>query len=447
MPSLNARILLDTSIFDENIFKKNEIIYISYEVKHSYGILYMENTGNQKSTEEICEKYGWNRQKILDNALSEIKERKLKISKDTFRKRIDRCLEKHDQDNAEQDDLYNETSRYVDENVYLRKQLNQLKSENNKLRVKSYVATEIAELLKNEISLVDTDRFNISLKKCIEGDNHLLMPITDVHYGEIIDPLAINEKNSYNTDISKQRHIALIQDAIKAAQLHNCSVLDIPILGDIFSGNIHDELKETNESPITKLLIDYYKFICGLISSLKKVFKEINLYCVVGNHSRINKKWQSKNKSYDNYEYILYCFLKDKFETVDGINVTVSDSTVLFAKIGGMTWKLEHGDAYRGGGAFVSPWGTVSRDNFKDYMIYSELDKKPDAVLMGHWHSAGWLPMQGNNIPIIEAPSLVGPGEFSMLSLHSAYNAAGLLVVIENGEIYSQRIVNLGHIK
>lgn len=412
----------------------------------------MAVTETQSTTESICAKYNWNRQQILDNALNEIKTHKLKISKDTFRKRVDRCLEKHDGDmidecNDVQDNALDRISRYEDENVYLRKQLSQLKSENNKLRMKSYIATEIAGLLKEEIATIDFDKFHINIKKALTGENHLVMPITDVHYGEIIDPYAINEKNSYNTDISKRRHIELFKEAVSMAQLNNCSILDIPVLGDIFSGNIHDELKETNEAPITKLIVDYYKFICGAIISLKNVFKEINLHCVVGNHSRINPKWQSKNKSYDNYEYILYSFLKDKFDSVDGINVIVSDSTVLFASIGGMTWKLEHGDAYRGGSAFVSPWGTVSRDNFKDYMIYSELDKKPDAVLMGHWHSAGWLPMQGNNIPIIEAPSLVGPGEYSMLNLHSAYNAAGLLVVVSDGDIYSQRIVKLNHIR
>ena len=77
----------------------------------------MAVTETQSTTESICAKYNWNRQQILDNALNEIKTHKLKISKDTFRKRVDRCLEKHDGDiidecNDVQDNALDRISRY-----------------------------------------------------------------------------------------------------------------------------------------------------------------------------------------------------------------------------------------------------------------------------------------------------------------------------------------------
>lgn len=62
---------------------------------------------------------------------------------------------------------------------------------------------------------------------------------------------------------------------------------------------------------------------------------------------RTTKKWQSKNKGYNNYEYILYCFIKEAFDASENVSVTVSDSPVLFANIGEQAWKIERGDAYR----------------------------------------------------------------------------------------------------
>ena len=48
----------------------------------------------QKELFKIAQKYGWNRQKLLDNAQKEIDKAGLGISKDTLRKRFDRLSEK-----------------------------------------------------------------------------------------------------------------------------------------------------------------------------------------------------------------------------------------------------------------------------------------------------------------------------------------------------------------
>ena len=60
----------------------------------------------QKQLFKIAEKYGWNRQKLLDNAQKEIEKAGLGISKDTLRKRFDRLSERYNTFNAalEKDD-------------------------------------------------------------------------------------------------------------------------------------------------------------------------------------------------------------------------------------------------------------------------------------------------------------------------------------------------------
>ena len=416
-------------------------------------------TLNQEQTQllNICKKYGWTRQKILDNAYDELTASGMNCTKDAFRHRLDRMITRYSmcikcgecrselssdnsvdvQANSGSDDAAE------NENSYLRKQIAQLRSENNRLRVSSYVASEIAGELKDEIKNAMYDKFDINLKKQIAGDHHLVMPIADVHYGEVIDPLAINNINAYNPEISKERHIKLFTKALEMAKENYCGILDIPVLGDIFSGNIHDELVETNAGPITRMMVDYFKFFVGAVKSMAKNFQQINMYCVVGNHSRTTKKWQSKNKGYNNYEYILYCFIKEAFSDTDNVTVTVSDSPVLFATIGKQTWKIEHGDAYKGGAAFCSPLGTVSRDNFKDFMIYSATGKVADVCIMGHWHIGGEWFLAGKNIPIIFQPSIVGPGEYSMSTLHSAYPAASYLFVTDGKQIINQTLFKL----
>lgn len=93
--------------------------------------------------------------------------------------------------------------RKESENTYLKKQLNSLRAENNKLRVRSYVATELADALKTELTEVEYDKFYINVKKANDGDNHLVLPISDAHYGEVVPSASTHGINEYNPDISR----------------------------------------------------------------------------------------------------------------------------------------------------------------------------------------------------------------------------------------------------
>jgi hypothetical protein len=408
----------------------------------------------QKELFKIAQKYGWNRQKLLDNAQKEIDKAGLGITKDTLRKRFDRLSERFNTYNAAlskdenvpqypQDKEDPVEDRKESENTYLKKQLNSLRAENNKLRVRSYVATELADALKTELTEVEYDKFYINVKKANDGENHLVLPISDAHYGEVVPSASTHGINEYNPDISKARHLKLFEKALEMARDNKCGTIDILMLGDLFSGNIHDELKETNAGPLTKLLVDYFKFIVGAFKSLKNQFKKMNVYCVVGNHSRTNQKWQAKNKAYDNYEYILYKFIEEAFAEDPTVSIHVSEAPSDIAVIGEQKWKIEHGDAYRGGGAFCSPISTVTRDNFKDYGMFMKMGIDFDVAIMGHWHRGGEWFLSGKCIPVFLNPSIVGPNEYSIEKLHETFPASSYIFVTNGKEITSQTLFML----
>jgi hypothetical protein len=216
----------------------------------------------------------------------------------------------------------------------------------------------------------------------------------------------------------------------------------------MFSGNIHDELRENNEAPITKCIAQYYKFITGLIDAYKGCYKKVRIHCVVGNHARTTQKYQFKNKGIENYEYILYSFIESKYnDSNDNVSVIFGDSTVLFTKVGNQTWKLEHGDRYKGGSAFVSPLSTTVRDNFKDQAIFAAIGQKFDAVMMGHWHIGGIWYLPGTTTPVYLNPSLIGPGEYSVHNLHSAFPASSFSFITDGNKVVDQRLIDLSSIR
>lgn len=322
----------------------------------------------------------------------------------------------------------------------------------DQVKTEKFIAQQIIDAMTQSIKSVKPYSFNITMAKPdrstqVKGKYYNILPISDVHYGEVVNGRTINGINNYNTTIAKKRHELLFRKNYEFASVYGCDELHIFMLGDIFSGNIHGELRETNEKVITDCVLDYYAFIVGLIDAYSKYYKKITISCVVGNHARNTDKYQFKNKGKDSYEYILYGFMKAYYDmptTPKNVSVNLTESTVQFTKVGKQIWKLEHGDRYKGGSAFVSPFSTVVRDNFKDKgMFAGSEDQNFDAVIMGHWHIGGEMALSGTNTPVYLNPSIVGPGEYSVHNLHSSYPAESFVFVTDGTRVVSKGSVNL----
>jgi hypothetical protein len=322
----------------------------------------------------------------------------------------------------------------------------------DQVKTEKFIAQQIIDAMTQSIKSVKPYSFNITVAKPdrsaqVKGKYYNILPISDVHYGEVVNGRTINGINNYNTTIAKKRHELLFRKNYEFASVYGCDELHIFMLGDIFSGNIHGELRETNEKVITDCVLDYYAFIVGLIDAYSKYYKKITISCVVGNHARNTDKYQFKNKGKDSYEYILYGFMKAYYDmptTPKNVSVNLTESTVQFTKVGKQIWKLEHGDRYKGGSAFVSPFSTVVRDNFKDKGMFAGSEEQNfDAVIMGHWHIGGEMALSGTNTPVYLNPSIVGPGEYSVHNLHSSYPAESFVFVTDGTRVVSKGSVNL----
>lgn len=333
----------------------------------------------------------------------------------------------------------------------IRKEMSNVQKELNEAKIQKFIAQEIIDAMTESVKKVKPYHININVTKSpkgnVEGKFYNILPISDVHYGEYVDGRAINGINNYNTEISKKRHELLFKKNYEFASIYGCGELHIFMLGDIFSGNIHAELRETNQQVITDCVLDYYGFIVGLINAYSKLYKKITISCVVGNHARNTDKYQFKNKGKDSYEYILYGFMKKYYdlpESPKNVTMKLTDSVVEFTKVGQQNWKLEHGDRYRGGGAFVSPFSTVVRDNFKDKGMFSIDDNQDfDAVIMGHWHIGGEMSLVGTNTPVYLNASLIGPNEYAVNKLHSSYPAESYVFITDGKRVVSKGSVNL----
>jgi len=262
--------------------------------------------------------------------------------------------------------------------------------------------------------------------------NHLILPISDVHYGEVVKANQVNNFNEYNCEIAKKRIVKLFNEALIYAKQNKCSDLNIIFLGDIFSGNIHDELLTTNDYGISVCVMEFYGFISSLIESIKDEFESIKLNAVVGNHPRFQKKFQYKNKAIDSFEYFLYHGLYFKFNNKENFIVNISNSPIDYVDIGCSTWKIQHGDFYKGGSSPSGPINNILKNSAQDLDMLETLSAKSyDYELMGHFHQPSINHMKGTNIPIIVNSSIIGPNEFAINSLHTAFPSSSYLIVTD----------------
>ncbi len=217
---------------------------------------------------------------------------------------------------------------------------------------------------------------------------------SDFQCGEVIRPEEIDGINSYNMDIFADRYRLMIDKTIELAT-HHTGATEFPGCvylrgGDAISGEIHEELSETNDLssiPALKWLREHER---AGIKRLKAKFGRVRVISIPGNHGRTTKKPHSKGYSERSYETLLSWWLADSFENDDKVTFFMPPSGDALFDVCGRKFLLSHGDRMgsRGGQGFIGPAATIARGHQKLMSNYALSGRHVDCVLTGHLHSS-----------------------------------------------------------
>ena len=121
-----------------------------------------------------------------------------------------------------------------------------------------------------------------------ESTQTVVAPLTDTHIGEDVDYQQMAGLNSYSFEIFNRRLSGWAEQVLNLVELRRASVpiddLIIPMLGDMISGDIHDELIKTNQDNVMGQMSRGANLIAQALLSLAPHFKTVTVPCVVGNH-------------------------------------------------------------------------------------------------------------------------------------------------------------------
>ncbi len=267
-------------------------------------------------------------------------------------------------------------------------------------------------------------------KQLIHSPGVPVILCSDWHGGEVVSQSEVYGVNSYSLEIMAKRAKTLIQTSINILK-HNSNILtpDYPgivfcLLGDMISGDIHDELRETNQMQTLPTLMYMVNVLIECIDTLINEFGNVLVPCVTGNHGRNTLKMRAKERAYTSYDWLLYQMLefhyKQKYDKVKDKPITflVSLAPDVHFQVFNTKFLATHGDTLgKGGDGIIGCVGPIIRGDQKTRSRNLQIGLPYDIMLLGHYHQLMW------HSRFIANGSLIGYNEFASNVLRANYEA------------------------
>ena len=243
---------------------------------------------------------------------------------------------------------------------------------------------------------------------------------SDWHWGEKVDKSQVGGKNKFNRAIARERLRKLVDSTLDLA-LHHMVKPEYPGIvvclgGDMITGAIHDDLKETNDGPVQVALLDVQEQLIAALTLMADNFGKVFVPCVVGNHGRTTLKPRAKDRVYTSYEWNLYCQLESYFRNDPRVRFFIPNEADARFTVLGHNFLLTHGDALaaHGGDGIIGAIGPIARGCFKLLRAEAASGYLVNTVILGHFHA--YMP-RSELVPAVENGSLIGFNEYAHLGL------------------------------
>ena len=176
-------------------------------------------------------------------------------------------------------------------------------------------------------------------------------PLTDLHIGEFIDSDQMGVMNEYNFEIFSRRLSGWTNQVLDLVSLRRSSTqiptLKVPMLGDMVSGEIHEELVRSNLDNIVMTMARGAYITAQSMMTLAEHFEEVHIDAVVGNHQRLKKEIYYKDK-YVGWDFLFYQWVASFCKNQTNIKFTIPKTFYQLIDVAGWDVLIHHGDAMRG---------------------------------------------------------------------------------------------------
>lgn len=220
--------------------------------------------------------------------------------------------------------------------------------------------------------------------------------LSDLHLDEVVFPDQVLGMNSFNRDIARQRLDRTATNFVEVTQDYWSGILYdgavVPLGGDIFSGDIHEELKETNEDTLLGSVDYWIDPLADVIGLIADTFGKVHVPVVPGNHGRTTRKPRAKFRARSNFDWFVGAQLARTFRGDKRVTFDLSDSADCLIPSYGHKVMLTHGDQANGGQGIGGIWPPLMRLDARKRQRQEAVNQGYDLLIMGHWHTLTFGP-------------------------------------------------------
>lgn len=214
--------------------------------------------------------------------------------------------------------------------------------------------------------------------------------LSDLHWGEVVDPSQIGGVNEYSLAIASARLRRTVETAVDLLKNHIASPtypgVVLALGGDMVTGDIHEELSATNEAEIMPVVLDLWGALAWAIEVMADEFGRVFVPCVGGNHARTTQKIRAKGRNFTSFDWLVYQFLAKRFEGDERVTMFVPSGPDALYTVYGHKYLLTHGDQFRGGDGMIGALGPIIRGDHKKRSRNGQIGMEYDTLVIGHWH-------------------------------------------------------------
>lgn len=253
-------------------------------------------------------------------------------------------------------------------------------------------------------------------KKLAPRAGTLLAVLSDTHYGEVVRPEEMGNYNKFDLAIAEQRTERFFRRLIRVARDYFAGVkydgIVLALGGDLVSGDIHEELVQTNEISTNETVLWAVPRLAAGIEMLSKEFGQVHVASVPGNHGRDGKIPRYKGRSAHNADTLIAHLVARQFQGSANVTFDVPRSIDATFKIYDFTFALEHGEELQkkfAGNAEIGALGPLMRGTNRTKVQRAAEGTKIDYCIWAHFHQLLDLPGRG----FIANGSLKGYDEYA----------------------------------
>jgi hypothetical protein len=241
-----------------------------------------------------------------------------------------------------------------------------------------------------------------------------LIHLSDLHVGEVVRSEEVGGVNEYSPEIFKRRFRRMIDASIQiiprwAADCDLKGVI-VALNGDLVSGNIHAELRETNALTAHEQVALATDEIAEGLRQVADKFGAVLVTVTPGNHGRTTEKTHAKRMAALSYDTMIGNILAREFASDPRITVNMSAGADIVFPIFGWSVLQTHGDSMGTGGGqgFAGPELPIVRGGKRIKLSGFSTGERYDIMLTAHYHTSS------NPGTMLANGSMVGYSEYAV---------------------------------